>query len=150
MNNNDDIVYWTDQNVRALKGFGIGPGDAVLVSLPQIPERGYLSGAIEKIGAVCCSLDCHSSAKDIARAVKRASVKLCFCASFDVAPFCQGTGLPIVFIQPDHHLGPIARLKGPFAAIFTGRARYHLRYRNLMSYDNYLNRSPAAGTKAKH
>ena len=148
MKDHDNALYWTDQNIRALKGFGIGPGDTVIVSLPHIPESVFLSDAIKKIGAVCCTLDCHPSAKEVACTVKKASAKLCFCASFDVAPFCQGTSLPIIFIQPDHSLGPIARIKGPFAALFTGRARYHLRYRNLMSYDNYLNRLSFTGTKA--
>lgn len=148
MDNYDNTVYWTEQNIRALKGFGIGPGDTVIVSLPGMPEKGFVSDAIKKIGAVCRELDCHPSAKEVACAVKKASAKLCFCASYDVAPFCQGTALPIVFIQPDHSRGPLARLKGPFAVLFSGRARYHLRCRNLMSYDNYINRAPVIRPKA--
>lgn len=63
---------------KALRAYGIKPGDKVTVSVPSIPEYRYLFYAINKVGAVSVWLDFRTGESELEECIKRMDSKLFF------------------------------------------------------------------------
>lgn len=127
-----------NQMVRALKTAGVKKGDAVVVSLPAIPEAVYLFYAINKAGAIFCGMDCRSSAEEIEITVNSVHPRLCFIADFHLKEFRNCTQVPLVYIRSTETIGGFTKVGGAFADFFTGRFFQKLRMDNVHTYREFL------------
>ena len=73
-----------DQVSIGLHNLGIKPGDIVSVSLPTTPESVALLYALNKIGAVACTIDVRFTAEQVAAIVNSTHSKMLFIMNFNL------------------------------------------------------------------
>ena len=78
-----------DQVASGLRRLGVGCGDTVSIALPSSPESITLVYALNKLGAIVCTIDIRYTAEQVAAIVNNTRSKLLFIMSFNLKSIAQ-------------------------------------------------------------
>lgn len=126
-----------DRAAAALTGLGVSKGDAVIVSLPSIPEAVALFYAVNKIGAIFCGMDCRSTSAEISEIFAQIKPKVCVVADFHLKSFDHIDDVSIVCVSFIKTISVLAAFASVFVEVFTGRARLMQKKANFMTYKKF-------------
>ncbi|MEC5191336.1 MULTISPECIES: long-chain-fatty-acid--CoA ligase [unclassified Arthrobacter] len=119
----DDITYanlWDETRAYAgaLRSRGIGPGDAVAVLIPNVPDFARVYYAILALGAVVVPVHALLKAREIDYVLQDSGARMLICAApllTEGAAGAQGTGIDVLTVMaPDD--GGLPRLEAEAAA----------------------------------